>query len=66
MTGIDLTRPHYVAVADAARHIDHDAETLKNWIRQGDLPAYRLGKKLMLRWSDFESFIENRRVKACA
>lgn len=39
--------PNYVSVAYGADYAGISQKTLRRWIAAGDLPAYRLGKRLV-------------------
>jgi len=45
----------YLAVSD---------RTIRNWIRRGDLPSYKLGASRRIDPADVESFLESRREEA--
>jgi excisionase family DNA binding protein len=37
--------------------------TIRRWVIKGKLPAYTLGKEYRVKKSDFEKFLNDRRVK---
>jgi len=46
-------------VAEAARVSD---STVRRWVRNSELPAYRLGRQLRVRSDEFEAFLDQRRL----
>jgi excisionase family DNA binding protein len=46
-------------VAEAARVSE---STVRRWLRNAELPAYRLGRQLRVRTEEFEAFLDRRRV----
>ena len=47
-------------VREVAKVCEVSEETVRRWIRGGDLPAYRLGRKLWVLPADLEVFIHTR------
>jgi hypothetical protein len=39
--------PRFVPLADAARYASAPVSTMRDWIRRGLLPAYRIGPRLL-------------------
>jgi len=37
--------------------------TIRRWVHKGKLPAYRFGKHYRVKKSEFEKFLQERRVK---
>jgi excisionase family DNA binding protein len=55
MTAID---EEYLTVAEAAMLLRVAPSTIRRWIRQGDVPAYRLGqRRIVLRRADLATLI---------
>jgi excisionase family DNA binding protein len=55
----------YLTVAEAARLLRVAPSTIRRWIREGDLPAYRMGKRrLALRRTDVDTMIAPTRLDA--
>jgi excisionase family DNA binding protein len=52
----DLALTFY-SVNEVAKRLDVCSKTIRNWIRDGRLPAHRLGKKLGISKSDFDGFV---------
>lgn len=54
----------WLSVPEVARRLNKDARTVRRrWIAPGELVAYELdGRTLSVKASDFEAFIEKRRV----
>jgi excisionase family DNA binding protein len=48
----------YLTVAEAAAHMRVAPSTIRRWIRQGDVPAYRIGRRrVALRRADLSGLI---------
>lgn len=48
----------YLTVAEAATRLRVAASTMRRWIRQGDVPAYRIGKRrVALKQADLDALI---------
>jgi excisionase family DNA binding protein len=52
----------WLKVADVARELDVTEECVRNWIRQGELPASNFGH-YRIRPEDFRAFIEGRSTR---
>lgn len=51
--------PEWLTVEQIARKLDEPEPTVRYWIQKKRLPAYKFGRKLKVRVSDLETFIEN-------
>jgi excisionase family DNA binding protein len=60
------TRPTFATVDEVSREIGYEIATIRGWVRDGVLPAYQPGRKILIRWSDLDAFIESKRVRKCA
>lgn len=64
------TLPHVAAVADAltpaevAELLRVDVYTVRRWITQGALPAYRIGRSLRIAPATLDAFVANQLVRA--
>jgi excisionase family DNA binding protein len=54
----------FLTVADIARILKLNQQTVRNWIDQGSLPALRVGRRVRVRRSDFEALLESGRTVA--
>jgi putative molybdopterin biosynthesis protein len=52
----------YVTVPEVAEMLKMSRATIYKWIRQGYLPAYRLGHEMRIKESDLQEFMEERRT----
>jgi excisionase family DNA binding protein len=52
----------FLTVADIARILKLNQQTLRNWIDQGSLPALRVGRRVRVRRSDFDTLLERGRT----
>lgn len=48
----------YLTVAEVAELLKLNQQTVRNWIDQGSLPALRVGRRVRIKRSDFESLLE--------
>ena len=53
----------FFSVVEVAKRLVLKEETIRTYIREGSLSAYRFGKVLRIRADDFEKFVQERRVK---
>jgi excisionase family DNA binding protein len=51
-----------LTVADIARILKLNQQTVRNWIDQGSLPALRVGRRVRVRRSDFDALLERGRT----
>ena len=56
----------FLTVADIARILKLNQQTVRNWIDQGSLPALRVGRRVRVRRSDFDTLLERGRTRAAA
>lgn len=54
-------RTEYLTVEQIANELGEPLTTVRGWIQQKKLIAYKFGKKWKVRRSDLEKFIENSR-----
>ena len=48
----------FLTVADVAKRLKLNQQTVRNWIDQGSLPAVRLGRRVRIKRSDFDRVLE--------
>ena len=55
----------FISVRDAARRCSMSEKSIRNFIRNGALPHYRLSRcgKIWLRWIEFAAWMERRRIE---
>ena len=55
----------YVTIKDIALRASLSEKTVRKFIKRGEIPCYRPHPrgKMLIRWSDFEVWIESRRVR---
>ena len=53
----------FLSVEEMAKRLGLKEETIRTYIREGSLNAYRFGNVLRVRVDDFEKFVEERRIK---
>jgi excisionase family DNA binding protein len=52
----------FLTVEDIARDLSVAEDTVRGWIREKKLPAYRVGKEYRIKIVDYERFLEQRRT----
>jgi len=53
----------FLSVEEVAKRLGLKEETIRTYIREGLLNAYRFGNVLRVRTDDFEKFVQERRIK---
>jgi len=53
----------WLSVVDIAEEMRVEIDTVRGWIRRGDLVAYRVGNTYRIKREDFDKFLEARRTK---
>ena len=48
----------FLTVGDVAELLKLNPQTVRNWIDQGQLPAVRIGRRVRIRQSELDAFIE--------
>jgi len=48
----------FLTVAEVAEILKLNQQTVRNWIDRGELPAFRLGRRVRIRRSDLDRFVE--------
>jgi excisionase family DNA binding protein len=59
---VSATDDQFLTVADIARILKLNQQTVRNWIDQGTLPALRVGRRVRVRRSYFDAFVEGGRT----
>ncbi len=52
----------YFTVEDIAEQLGVSVDTVRNWIKQGKLEAYKVGRDYRISREQFEKFMEERRT----
>jgi excisionase family DNA binding protein len=52
----------FLTVADIARVLKLNQQTVRNWIDQGTLPALHVGRRVRVRRADFDALVERGRT----
>ena len=52
----------YIGLEDAALHLGVKAQTVRIWIKERGLPAYKIGKLLKFRCSEIDAWMQRGRV----
>ncbi len=53
----------FLSVEEVAKRLGLKEETIRTYIREGSLSAYRFGNVLRIRIDDFEKFVEGRKIR---
>ena len=53
----------FLSVEEVARRLGLKEETIRTYIREASLTAYRFGNVLRVRVDDFEKFVEERKIR---
>jgi len=53
----------FLSVEEVAKRLSLKEETIRTYIREGSLNAYRFGNVLRVRVDDFEKFVQERRIR---
>jgi excisionase family DNA binding protein len=48
----------FLTVAEVASTLKLNQQTVRNWIDQGSLPAFRVGRRVRIRRSDFQRILD--------
>jgi excisionase family DNA binding protein len=65
--GVDrnaLSEPTFFTERTLAAYLAVSDRTIRNWIRRGELPSYKLGASRRINPSDVDAFLEARREEA--
>ncbi|HEX4207267.1 MAG TPA: helix-turn-helix domain-containing protein [Ktedonobacteraceae bacterium] len=53
----------FLSVEEVAKRLGLKEETIRTYIREGSLNAYRFGNLLRIRIDDFEKFVQERKIR---
>jgi len=53
----------FLSVEEVAKRLGLKEETIRTYIREGSLNAYRFGNVLRIRVDDYEKFVQERKIK---
>jgi len=62
----DVTHHEWMGLARLTGYADVSVRTLGEWIRHptNPLPAYQVGRKILIRRSDFDAYVERHPLKS--
>lgn len=52
----------FLTVEEISKRLKVKDFTVRDWIRKGDLPAYRIGKTYRVLLKDYDEFLKKRRT----
>jgi excisionase family DNA binding protein len=58
-----LSDKDFLSVEEVAKRLGLKEETIRTYIREGLLNAYRFGNVLRVRVDDFEKFVQERKIR---
>jgi excisionase family DNA binding protein len=58
-----LSDKDFLSVGEVAKRLGLKEETIRTYIREGLLNAYRFGNVLRIRVDDFEKFVQERKIR---
>ena len=58
MAPTDQNPDEFLTVAEVASTLKLNQQTVRNWIDQGSLPAFRVGRRVRIRRSDFQRILD--------
>jgi excisionase family DNA binding protein len=58
-----VVKEKLLTVAEVAEYLSVSDQTVRRWIKEKKLPAFKLDRELRVRESDLEAFLEARRVQ---
>ena len=53
----------WVNLEDVAEHLSLSQDTVRTWIKEGKLPAYKAGKRYKFKISEVEEWVRTGRIK---
>ncbi len=57
-----MPEDEFLTVEEVAKRLKVKEFTIRDWIRKGELPAYKVGRDYRIRKEDFEEFLKKRRT----
>jgi excisionase family DNA binding protein len=54
---VNLQEERYITKKEVASRLERDIRTVDNWMRQGKLPYYKIGRAVAFRWSEVQAFL---------
>jgi excisionase family DNA binding protein len=53
----------FLSVEEVAKRLGLKEETIRTYVREGSLNAYRFGNLIRIRVDDFEKFVQERKIR---
>lgn len=53
----------WVNLEDVADHLSISQDTVRTWIKEGKLPAYKAGKRYKFKLSEVDEWVRNGKIK---
>ena len=48
----------YINKAEVARRLGKEVRTIDNWMRQGKIPYFKIGRSVNFKWSDVDAYMQ--------
>jgi excisionase family DNA binding protein len=61
---IMLAEERFLSLEDVAERLQVSDRTVRRWVKDGKLAAYKPGREWRIRPSDLEEFLESRKVRS--
>ncbi len=58
-----MKQREWLSVEEIAQELRVSEETVRNWIRRGQLKAYKFGRDFRVKREDYDDFIEKQAVE---
>ena len=59
----ELLVEKWVNLEDVAEHLSLSQDTVRTWIKEGKLPAYKAGKRYKFKISEVDEWVRTGRIK---
>ncbi len=56
---MNTANDNWIGIEEAAAYMDVTKETIRNWIKKTDIPAYKIGKLWKFQKSELEEWIKS-------
>ena len=59
---IDMEKPYeekWIGLEDIALHLDVNKDTIRNWIKNTDIPAHKVGRQLKFKRSEIDKWVKS-------
>ena len=57
VTAVELAVEPYIKKREVARRLERTPRTVENMMRDGKIPFYRIGNRVLFRWSEVQNHL---------